>query len=105
MSNLRNMKRTTRVCTFAIMFGGGSDKTKLQNPISSDMSHMRPSLLPGLLQAVNRNQARGILNMSLFEIGPVFHGGEPDDQELIAASLGEGIQMAPSGKYEKHMKI
>ena len=71
----------------ATMFGGGSDKTKLQNPISSDMSHMRPSLLPGLLQAVNRNQARGILNMSLFEIGPVFHGGEPDDQELIATGI------------------
>ena len=71
----------------ALIFGGGYDQTKLENPISSDMSHMRPSLLPGLLQAASRNQARGILDMSLFEIGPVFHGGEPDDQEILATGI------------------
>ena len=33
----------------------------LENPISAEMSHMRPALLPGLLQAAARNQARGFM--------------------------------------------
>jgi len=71
----------------AQMFGGGTDAVKIGNPISTDMSHMRPSLLPGLLQAAARNQARGIMDMALFEVGPVFHGGEPEDQEVLATGL------------------
>jgi phenylalanyl-tRNA synthetase beta chain len=62
----------------AQLFGGGSDATMLANPISSEMSHMRPDLLAGLLQAAARNQARGFADMALFEVGPVFHGGEPE---------------------------
>lgn len=43
----------------ATLFGGGGDATMLANPISTEMSHMRPDLLPGLLRAAARNQARG----------------------------------------------
>ena len=71
----------------AAMFGGGTDATKLENPISSEMSHMRPALLPGLLQAAARNQARGYNDMALFEVGPAFHGGEPTEQHLLASGL------------------
>jgi len=71
----------------AVMFGGGTDATMLSNPISSEMSHMRPSLLPGLLQAAARNQARGIMDMALFEVGPIWHGGEPEDQEALACGI------------------
>jgi phenylalanyl-tRNA synthetase beta chain len=59
----------------------------LANPISADMSHMRPDLLAGLMQAASRNQARGFADMALFEVGPVFHGGEPDEQQLQVAGL------------------
>jgi phenylalanyl-tRNA synthetase beta chain len=41
----------------------------LANPISEDMKAMRPSLLPGLLAAARRNQARGAEGTRLFEIG------------------------------------
>ena len=71
----------------AALFGGGSDATMLANPISSEMSHMRPDLLAGLLQAAARNQARGFADMALFEVGPVFHGGEPGEQSLQVAGL------------------
>ncbi len=47
--------------------GGGS--WTLQNPISEDMKVMRPSLLPGLLSAVQRNLDRGTSSVRLFEIG------------------------------------
>ncbi|WP_299138746.1 phenylalanine--tRNA ligase subunit beta [uncultured Tateyamaria sp.] len=71
----------------AALFGGGDDTTRLENPISSDMSHMRPALLPGLLQAAARNQARGFMDLALFEVGPAFHGGEPGEQHLLVSGL------------------
>ncbi|WP_170406886.1 phenylalanine--tRNA ligase subunit beta [Ruegeria arenilitoris] len=71
----------------AALFGGGDDATMLENPISSEMSHMRPDLLPGLLQAAARNQARGFADLALFEVGPVFHDGEPGEQRTQIAGL------------------
>ena len=71
----------------AALFGGGSDATRLENPISSEMSHMRPSLLPGLLQAAARNQARGFQDLALFEVGDIFDGGEPGEQRPCIAGL------------------
>jgi len=82
----------------ARMFGGGKDATMLANPISSEMSHMRPSLLPGLMQAAARNQARGFNDLALFEVGPVFHGGEPEDQELMVS----GILVGQTGPRDAH---
>jgi phenylalanyl-tRNA synthetase beta chain len=71
----------------AALFGGGGDATMLENPISSDMSHMRPALLPGLLQAAARNQARGFMDLALFEVGSAFHGGEPGEEHLLVSGL------------------
>lgn len=71
----------------AEMFSGGADATMLDNPISSEMSHMRPDLLPGLLQAAARNQARGFMDLALFEVGPAFEGGEPEDSHTQIAGL------------------
>jgi phenylalanyl-tRNA synthetase beta chain len=71
----------------AALFGGGTDETRLENPISSDMSHMRPDLLPGLLQAAARNQSRGFADMALFEVGPAFSGGEPGEEQIMVSGL------------------
>ncbi|MCL6284507.1 phenylalanine--tRNA ligase subunit beta [Ruegeria sp. 2012CJ41-6] len=71
----------------AALFGGGDEVTMLENPISSEMSHMRPSLLPGLLQAAARNQARGFSDLALFEVGPTFHDGEPGAQSTLITGL------------------
>ncbi|MEX5727880.1 phenylalanyl-tRNA synthetase beta chain [Rhodovulum iodosum] len=82
----------------AALFGGGDDAAALENPISSEMSHMRPALLPGLLQAAARNQARGFMDLALFEVGPAFHGAEPEEQHLLASGLLVG-QSAPRDPY------
>ncbi|RWR13881.1 phenylalanine--tRNA ligase subunit beta [Paenirhodobacter populi] len=71
----------------AALFGGGAEATRIENPISSEMTHMRPDLLPGLLQAAARNQARGFADLALFEVGPAFAGGEPGEQALQATGL------------------
>jgi phenylalanyl-tRNA synthetase beta chain len=51
----------------AAPFGGGA--WTLANPISEDMKVMRPSLLPGLLGAAERNLKRGATSVRLFELG------------------------------------
>ncbi len=82
----------------ARLFGGGDDATMLENPISSEMSHMRPNLLPGLLRAAARNQARGFMDMALFEVGAGFHGGEPGEQH----NLITGILIGRTGPKDVH---
>ena len=71
----------------ARLFGGGTEAVRIENPISSEMTHLRPDLLPGLLRAAARNQARGFADLALFEVGPTFSGGEPGEQQLRATGL------------------
>jgi phenylalanyl-tRNA synthetase beta chain len=85
----------------AQLFGGGDDGTMLANPISSEMSHMRPALLPGLLQAAARNQARGFMDLALFEVGHAFHGGEPDQQHLQVS----GLLVGRTGSKDVHGSV
>jgi len=51
----------------AAQFGGAPHV--LANPISEEMKHMRPSLIPGLAAAVRRNADRGASSIRLFEVG------------------------------------
>lgn len=74
----------------ARMFGGGNQGLTLVNPISSDMDMMRPSVLPGLLEAVARNQARGMADFGLFEIGPAYASTEPEGQTTSVTGLRVG---------------
>ena len=78
----------------AALFGGGTDAVRVENPISSEMSHLRPDLLPGLLRAAARNQARGFADMALMEVGPVFTGGEPGAQHVQATGVLVGAAAA-----------
>ncbi len=74
----------------AALFGGGADEVKLSNPISSEMSHMRPNIFPSLLMAAARNQARGEADMALFEIGQGFNSPEPEGQATMACGIRVG---------------
>ncbi|GAK32498.1 phenylalanine--tRNA ligase beta subunit [Iodidimonas nitroreducens] len=69
---------------------GGSDRLLLENPISSELDMMRPSILPNLMQAAAKNRDRGVEQIALFEVGPDYQGLEPKDQRLVAASLRAG---------------
>ena len=71
-------------------FGGGAPALALANPISTDMSDMRPSLLPGLLLAAQRNADRGYDDVALFEVGQVFRGARPSDQFVAASGVRRG---------------
>ncbi|MEM7651170.1 MAG: phenylalanine--tRNA ligase subunit beta [Pseudomonadota bacterium] len=64
----------------------------LQNPISSEMDVMRPSILPNLIAAAGRNEARGYPGAALCEVGPVYQGVKPEDQQIVAAGIRSGNQ-------------
>lgn len=80
-------------------FGGGAEDLILANPISSEMTTMRPSLLPGLLAAVQRNRNRGFADVALFEVGQAYRGDKPDDQIMVAAGVRAGaIRLSGAGR-------
>lgn len=80
----------------AKLFGGGADALALSNPIASDLSDMRPSLLPGLIKAAGANAARGAGDVALFEVGQVFLGDGPGDQRQAASGIRRSTAK-PSG--------
>lgn len=80
----------------AKLFGGGSAELTLDNPISSELAVMRPSLLPGLIMAAQRNRDRGFANGGLFELGQAYRGLEPQDQYFAASGVRFG-RVAPEG--------
>jgi phenylalanyl-tRNA synthetase beta chain len=84
----------------AELFGGGAEELELANPISVDMSSMRPSLLPGLLSSVQRNRNRGFSDLALFELGHTYRGERPEDQILVAAGVRAGAaRLAGTGRH------
>jgi phenylalanyl-tRNA synthetase beta chain len=74
----------------AELFGGGDPSLALANPIATDMSDMRPSLLPGLIAAAQRNADRGFADLALFEVGQIFRGEKPEDQFIAASGIRRG---------------
>ncbi|MGE3065070.1 MAG: phenylalanine--tRNA ligase subunit beta [Hyphomicrobiaceae bacterium] len=74
----------------AMAFGGGSDVLQLANPISPDLATMRPSLLPGLLAAAQRNRNRGFADVALFELGQAYRGDRMEDQFIAAGGVRAG---------------
>jgi phenylalanyl-tRNA synthetase beta chain len=71
-------------------FGGGKPELKLANAIASDLSDMRPSLLPGLLAATRRNENRGVRDVAIFEVGQVFLSDKPEGQHTYATGIRTG---------------
>ncbi|NEU14449.1 phenylalanine--tRNA ligase subunit beta [Methylobacterium sp. BTF04] len=74
----------------AVLFGGGSADLTLANPIAADLSDMRPSLVPGLLRAAQRNADRGSADVALFEVGQCFASDQPEGQSIRATAIRRG---------------
>ena len=84
----------------ATFFGGGQEALELANPISSELTSMRPGLLPGLLAAIRGNRHRGVADVALFEVGQVYRGDRPEDQIMVAAGVRAGAaQLAGAGRH------
>jgi phenylalanyl-tRNA synthetase beta chain len=84
----------------AAMFGGGGPQLALANPIAAELSDMRPSLVPGLVMAAQKNADRGYGDVALFEVGQVFGGDRPQDQ--VTAATGVRRALAKPEGHGRH---
>ena len=72
------------------LFKSDMKNIEIINPISSDLNVLRNSIFSNLITYINKNLDRGIKDLSLFEIGPIFHGSNPGDQEIVIGGLRSG---------------
>ena len=84
----------------AELFGGGKSELALANPIAAELSDMRPSLIPGLVAAAQRNADRGFPDVALFEVGQIFRGDKPEDQLMAASGMRRAL--AKTGGAGRH---
>ncbi|TLX11595.1 phenylalanine--tRNA ligase subunit beta [Rhizobium sp. MHM7A] len=83
----------------AKLFGGGSPGLKLANPIAAEMSDMRPSLLPGLLTAAQRNADKGYADVAIFEVSGTYENDRPEGQRRVAGGIRRGTaSLAGAGR-------
>lgn len=80
------------------------EELHLKNPISSELDYMRPSILPNLLEAAEKNQNRGINDLKLFELGSIFQGIKPDQQILTITGLRSGMNKTRN-HYKDHRAV
>jgi len=59
---------------------GRRDAITLQNPLSSDQSVLRTTLLGSLLDVARHNVSRGLGDLGLLEVGTVYLGGSRDEK-------------------------
>ena len=63
---------------------------KIINPISSDLDVLRNSIFSNLIIYLNKNLDRGFKDILLFEIGPIFSGSQPGQQQTVISGLRSG---------------
>ena len=71
-------------------FSKGENEIKIFNPISSDLDVLRRSIFSNLSIHLKKNQDRGYEDLSLFEIGPVFFGKNPGEQQIVIGGIKSG---------------
>ena len=80
------------------------DPLYIQNPISSDLNVLRRSIFSNLLFYLKKNQDRGFKDISLFEIGPIFFGKKPGEQEVVLGGIRSG-ELNAKNWSEKKRKV
>ena len=72
-------------------FTKGEKEINIFNPISTDLDVLRRSIFSNLAIHLKKNQDRGYEDLSLFEIGPIFFGKNPGEQQIVIGGLKSGL--------------
>ena len=72
-------------------FAKEEKEIKIFNPISSDLDVLRRSIFSNLIIYLKKNQDRGNEDLSFFEVGPVFFGKNPGEQQIVVGGLKSGL--------------
>ena len=73
------------------LFKEDKKEIEIVNPISSDLNVLRSSIFSNLIFYLKKNLERDFKDISMFEIGPIFIGNKPGDQEIVLAGLKSGL--------------
>jgi len=71
-------------------FKEANKEIKIVNPISSELGVLRNSIFSNLVMYISKNLDRGIKDLSIFEIGPIFYGSKPGEQNTVICGLSAG---------------
>jgi len=98
ISSFLASKGLTEVISWSFMkedlaaeFAPINDNLKIQNPISSELSYMRPTIIPNLMSIAKYNQDRDIDSISIFEKGKFFLNTKPEGQKRMIAGIRVGL--------------
>ena len=72
------------------LFSEDKKEVNIVNPISTDLNVLRNSIFSNLIIYLSKNLDRGIKDISFFEIGPIFFGSQPGQQETVVCGLRAG---------------
>lgn len=72
-------------------FSSINEQLRLQNPITNELSYMRPSIIPNLMTIAKNNQDNSIDSVSIFEKGKIFVGEKPEEQRKVIAGIRTGL--------------
>jgi phenylalanyl-tRNA synthetase beta chain len=72
------------------LFIESNKEIKIVNPISADLNVLRNSIFSNLIININKNLGRGFKDLSIFEIGPIFSGSKPGEQQTVVSGLRTG---------------
>jgi len=72
------------------LFRDTKKEIKIINPISSELGVLRNSIFSNLIMHINKNLDRGFKDLSIFEIGPIFKGSNPGEQNTVVCGLTAG---------------
>ncbi len=75
---------------FNDFFKNKNKEIKIVNPISSELGVLRNSIFSNLIMYISKNLDRGFKDLSIFEIGPVFSGYNPGEQNIVVCGLSAG---------------
>ena len=73
------------------LFKEDKKEIEIVNPISSDLNVLRSSIFSNLIFYLKKNLERDFKDISMFEIGPVFTGNKPGEQEIVLAGIKSGL--------------
>lgn len=77
---------------------------ELRNPLSEDHVALRPTLISGLLEVLDRNIRAGAESVSIFEIGRVFPPFEEEERRL-AVLLWGNVGSAPNWRLQTRRSL
>lgn len=85
-------------------FKNKNKEIKIVNPISSELGVLRNSIFSNLIMYMNKNLDRGLKDLSIFEIGPIFTGSNPGEQNTVVCGLSAG-KRSRSSWIEKERNV